>query len=459
MDFIRRLRKWPGPPLVLQIMLLLVGGLVVAQLVTLLLTVLLPPSPPPQYDLRDIARVLLDREHTNGAVLKRVVQPGPPAPSGARWLTSDKSRRDLAHLIGTDERYVRLYFYTPMPFAGSAQPPPRLTEWQETPEADEAAPRQRRARLEDGFMPADFQVAQAGPTPGFPGGGFPGGFPGSGFPGGGGGNFPGMGGSFPGGHFPGGGVPGANVPGTGVPGGAIPRPPVDVARPPMQPPAAGAGPSPIVPGAARPPVGERAGGLPGPIAGPVMTGVPTPSFSAAPVLLQPAFRLMAPDIQPPVLADLPPVETPRTARPPRVASTLPWLRRDRTPGRGNRSPMPRTREPGAGAATAGAACRTGRAHPFPVPRGLFGLMPAPFVQGDFVAALELGTGEWAVVQPAPEPFPTVAGSDGSFCGSSSLRHCRAVRLAKPNGVWCIPFRICACGRKTGARSHRIRPGA
>ncbi|MBE7219054.1 MAG: HAMP domain-containing protein, partial [Caulobacteraceae bacterium] len=38
------------------------------------------------------------------------------------------------------------------------------------------------------------------------------------------------------------------------------------------------------------------------------------------------------------------------------------------------------------------------------PRGLFGLAPAPFVQGDFVAALRAG-GRWAVVQPRPEPFP------------------------------------------------------
>lgn len=41
----------------------------------------------------------------------------------------------------------------------------------------------------------------------------------------------------------------------------------------------------------------------------------------------------------------------------------------------------------------------------PPPRGLFGLAPAPFVEGDFVAALRVGDGNWATVQPVPEPFP------------------------------------------------------
>ena len=38
-------------------------------------------------------------------------------------------------------------------------------------------------------------------------------------------------------------------------------------------------------------------------------------------------------------------------------------------------------------------------------RGLFGVAPAPFVEGDFVAALRLADGRWAVVRPTPEPFP------------------------------------------------------
>jgi signal transduction histidine kinase len=39
------------------------------------------------------------------------------------------------------------------------------------------------------------------------------------------------------------------------------------------------------------------------------------------------------------------------------------------------------------------------------PRGLFGLMPAPVVEGDFVAAVRRQDGRWTIVQPQPEPFP------------------------------------------------------
>ena len=46
--------------------------------------------------------------------------------------------------------------------------------------------------------------------------------------------------------------------------------------------------------------------------------------------------------------------------------------------------------------------------PLPIqPQGkaLFGLAPAPFVEGDFVAAMRMGDGRWVVVQPAAEGFP------------------------------------------------------
>ena len=36
---------------------------------------------------------------------------------------------------------------------------------------------------------------------------------------------------------------------------------------------------------------------------------------------------------------------------------------------------------------------------------LFGLAPTPYLQGDFVAALQASPGRWVTVQPAPEPFP------------------------------------------------------
>ncbi|MEZ2298241.1 ATP-binding protein [Variovorax sp. RCC_210] len=41
----------------------------------------------------------------------------------------------------------------------------------------------------------------------------------------------------------------------------------------------------------------------------------------------------------------------------------------------------------------------------PAARGLFGLAPAPFVEGDFIAAVYTREGSWVVVQPVPESFP------------------------------------------------------
>ncbi|PLR05789.1 histidine kinase, partial [Caulobacter flavus] len=47
----------------------------------------------------------------------------------------------------------------------------------------------------------------------------------------------------------------------------------------------------------------------------------------------------------------------------------------------------------------------GRALPAPVARGLFGLAPAPYIEGDFVAALRVADGRWVTLQPKPEGFP------------------------------------------------------
>ena len=46
--------------------------------------------------------------------------------------------------------------------------------------------------------------------------------------------------------------------------------------------------------------------------------------------------------------------------------------------------------------------------PIPVtrpPSGLFGFAPSPFVEGDFVAAVQRGDGRWTVVAPEVESFP------------------------------------------------------
>ena len=103
---------------------LLLGGLVVAQAVTLALTVLLPPQPQRQWELGEIAHMLSDRnaQGRNAKLLQRSLQANAPQPKGQGWLTSERSRRDLAQLLGRDEAEVRLYFFMPLPFAGTSGP-------------------------------------------------------------------------------------------------------------------------------------------------------------------------------------------------------------------------------------------------------------------------------------------------------------------------------------------------
>jgi len=105
---------------------------------------------------------------------------------------------------------------------------------------------------------------------------------------------------------------------------------------------------------------------------PAQPPAPSPAIEmqhAAPVLSAPSFAPVTPMILPPDA----------------IASPAPGL-----PG-----PPPELLFPPAGP-------------PIPIARptrGLFGLAPAPFVEGDFVAALRLPNGKWAVVQPTAEPFP------------------------------------------------------
>src|SRR5215469_6956405 len=177
MNSSRTARRWTGPPLALQITALLLAGLGVAQLVTLALTMLLPPQPPAQYQLDDIARMLKGDSGAADRMLVRTTQSGSPEPTGPGWLTSERSRHDLAQLLGRDDADVRLYFYTPLPFAGVAGAPPRPMSSGST-----ASPAVTRAALPvrvwpDGFMRVDFTVAQGGPGGGMGPGGFgPGGF-------------------------------------------------------------------------------------------------------------------------------------------------------------------------------------------------------------------------------------------------------------------------------------------
>jgi hypothetical protein len=167
---IRRI-TWRGPPLALQIMALLLGGLVVAQLVTLFLTLILPPEPKAQYNLEDVAAVLAGRDPADGGgtSLQRSIEAGPPQISGPGWLGSEKSRADLARLVGADRADVMLAFYTPLPFAGTTQ----QRSYAMADDGFVAAP----AALAGYARPAGFVLAQFQPPPPGGGGGFPSGPP------------------------------------------------------------------------------------------------------------------------------------------------------------------------------------------------------------------------------------------------------------------------------------------
>ena len=371
-----------GPPLGLQIMGLLLGGLVVAQLATLLLTLLLPPEPQQQYSLEDIARTLGgEKVHVSGSrQLQRVVQAGPPALSGPGWLTSERSRRELAALLARDESDVQLSFFTPLPFAGTTARPAR-TAALETPE-----PRFKDLPQSAGFQRANFSggvlMAQASPLPNA----FPGGFPGR-FPGG-----------PPPGAFPGG-PPAAALQAPSAPSFA---PPTGV---PSMPGGTPASPS-LMPGV--PPSHSMfpQGGMPGGVPGNVIPGGGAPpAVMSAPAGAPPVG---APPATPPADSAMPMVApTPQTVPPPSA------ILAPRPPAPSAPVVTVKPQAPVIPQQAVAPAVPAPDADPLlepPVPvvapsRGLFGLAPAPFVEGDFVAALKLDSGQWAVVQPVPEAFP------------------------------------------------------
>jgi signal transduction histidine kinase len=147
------------------------------------------------------------------------------------------------------------------------------------------------------------------------------------------------------------------------------------------------------------------GGLPEPLAGrPGLTGV------------QP--RLIVPDMLPdlivnqgplpPIIPRLPVRRTPTLAHPHAldITTNIPVLPLPRLHEMPARAPLPVLAPP-----PPVVMAPPPHKAPVPVPvtphlaRSLFGVAPAPFVEGDFVASLRLGDGRWAVVRPTPEPFP------------------------------------------------------
>ncbi len=112
--------RW-SPPIAVQIVALLLGGIIVAQIVTLALTLLMPPAPPPQHSLADIAAGLRGAPvRTQGAKpLIRAADDQPPSLQSPGWFVPETAHLDLARLMNVDPDEVRLLFYAPLPFAGS----------------------------------------------------------------------------------------------------------------------------------------------------------------------------------------------------------------------------------------------------------------------------------------------------------------------------------------------------
>lgn len=398
------------PPIVLQILVLLLGGLVVAQLVTLLLTLVLPPAPPVQRSLGDIVAAL--RGEPDRVRLARIVQAGPPGVAGPGWFTSGASRHTLAGLLGARDEDVRLAFYAPLPFAGITAPPapPPLplhqigaaslpgpvdpSAWSPAPEALHG----NLARL----LPASLILFDPAGGGGGGGGGFNGGAMGhDGFPGGAriGGPRGGIGGGPGGSHSRGAGETIRRDQGRPT-GSASPS---DLDRQPVAPARAGGDDRGGGGRTAAPSIAPDVGGLgrdravptegfdprlfqtaPASVAPPVRA--PSPATTASPADLD--RQPIAPEERRPSSRAIP--ATP--AAPPPVVIPVPVTTRQQiAPVLPRETPRPAP-----------------QVHPVPIAprsRALFGLAPAPFVEGDFVAAWRGADGRWIVVQPFPEAFP------------------------------------------------------
>lgn len=343
----RPFRRWPSPPIALQILALLIAGLVVAQTVTLVLTVLLPPAPAMHHSLADIAAGLRGAtpDSDDDRPLVRTVETQPPSLQSPGWVASEPARADLARLLNAPHEDVRLLFYAPPPFAGTESRRPS---------------RPPLALLLTSY--AEAQTLPPGPGPG------------------------GVGGLRAGPPGPMGGVQIRQ----GFPSDAAMR--------------AGAGQRVFLSGDAggqrifsysssaaavgrstdplfAAPFRSRANmTLPDSLRGPAPPAPPLDPVADA-VAREPTLKRPPPPQ--PLTATAPVVEPVQAA--PHVALPAP------------RSPPPRPApEPEATA---------GRPLAAPAARSLFGLAPPPFIEGEFVAALRVGPNQWVTLRPQPEAFP------------------------------------------------------
>ncbi len=341
----RPFRRWPSPPIALQILALLIAGLVVAQTVTLVLTVLLPPAPAMHHSLADIAAGLRGAmpDSDDDRPLIRTVETQPPSLQSPGWVASEPARADLARLLNAPREDVRLLFYAPPPFAGTESRRPG---------------RPPLALLLTSY--AEAQTLPPGPGPGGVGGLRAGPGP--------------MGGVQIRQDFPSDaamrGVVGQRVFQAGDAGGQRIFS--------YSSSAAGRSTDPLFAA----PFRSRANmTLPDSLRGPAPPAPPLDPVADA-VAREPTLKRPPPPQ--PLTATAPVVEPVQAA--PHVALPAP-----RPPPPPRPAPEPEA--------------TVGRPLAAPAARSLFGLAPPPFIEGEFVAALRVGPDQWVTLRPQPEAFP------------------------------------------------------
>jgi two-component system OmpR family sensor kinase len=402
-------------PIAAQLVALLLGVLVVAQCATLLLTLIFPPQPPPQHSLDDIARALRGETVVeNGSrPMIRTISYSAPRPVGPGWLTAESAQSRLADLLGTSPSEVRLMFYIPIP-AGAETPSARTSASLHEPGSPQAVQLAKTSIPHSSAHPllvqALYIAPQSGPPPG----------------GGGGGGFPQSGS------------------GTGFPND-FRSPPPSTDRPVSRGAPVNTTPAPRT----NSPAAEKATPVP---ATPSTQGATQPSPEASAESPAPANErqtestLASPDHsatpgRPPTGNSSPSagLETPSPAGPV-AGNSYPYVAGSRevvSP----RSPRPttvngatppnslaETARPAVGSAAVplGAAANVEELEeanpsaplvsrrpsaasignpPAPVRRGLFDKRPSGYVEGDFIAALQVAPARWVVVEPQPEGFP------------------------------------------------------
>jgi two-component system OmpR family sensor kinase len=459
--------RW-SPPIAVQIVALLLGGIVVAQVVTLVLTLLMPPAPPPQHSLADIAAGLRGSAiTTQGAKpLLRAADDQPPSLQSPGWFVPETAHADLARMMNADPDDVRLLFYAPLPFAGA---PTR----QLTTSADRPRPPSFKIGALDALRSAVSSRASAqappmaatAPPPGFParmggmtesssssssssgpdiqrggaiigpsggvrqGGMTPGGMVIIRPTGGGAGRPPVWTSRFPSaGQVQGGQRPASITASNG--GDAVSRPSITMPLPGLNRPAGSTAPS-----GDAPPGGGR---ILGPI-GPMRS--PNGGLFGPTDLSNHRFTFRMTEVVSP---------TSTGAQPPQIVR--PVTREVRTDTIAAPDPLsvrtalahePISRAPVVAAASAAKAAipkaDPGRPIAKPSSRGLFGLAPAPYIEGDFIAAYRLAPDRWVTLRTQPEAFPNswqkrvMAWFAISFAIVAPLGWIFARRLAAPLG--------------------------